>query len=254
MRPLEDLCYVEGRVGGSFKRIYADAWKNEKISATATITEAAVETGAKVNDHYLPDQLAASASLFISGSPIRGDLDPDFKGERKTFPFKKPDYPNNTPLLSSGGLLNAAGAGIAAGLSALGVKGDPGPLPESVTVLAFSQNPVGRLRKVLEQLLDWRQKGELVNVGFSQCRVENLALASITLARTGDDGDSGTIDLEFKQLNFVSTQSAAAVSIPVEPRAKPKGDSSTVSAADATRNQKSLAAAGFDSARSGLGL
>jgi hypothetical protein len=253
-RTLDDLCYIESAPPAKVIRIYADAWKSEQISATATVTVHAVETGARVTDHYLPDQLAAKASLFISGSPIRGDLDPDFVGKVQSFPFVKPVYPNNTPLLSPGGLLNAAEGAVSEGLQALGLGGGPNQLPDNLSVLSFSQDPRGRLRKVLEQLLEWRQNAVLVNVNFSQARVENLAISSITLARTSDDGDSGTIDLEFQQMNFVSTQSAAAIPVPKEPRAKPKGDSFTVSAEEADGNQKSLAAVGFDSARSGLGL
>lgn len=252
-RTLDDLPYLESMAPAAVKRIYADAWKSEQISATATVTVHAVETGAKITDHYLPDQLAAKASLFISGSPIRGDLDSEFVGKRQSFPFIKPTYPNNTPLLSSGGLIGAAEGAVATGLAALGFGGRD-PLPDHITVLAFNQDPRGRLRKVFEQLLEWRQNGVLLAVGFSQVRVENLAISSITLARTSDDGDSGTIDLEFQQINFVSTQSAAAIPIPAAPRAKPKGDSVTVSAADADSNQKSLAAGGFDAGRRGLGL
>lgn len=251
-RTLDDLPYVEWTIGARVQRIYADAWKSEQISATATITEHAVETGAKVNDHYLPDQLTAKASLFISGSPIRRDLDPDFHASFQSVPIARPNYPDNTPLISPGGLTQAAEKGISAGLTALGLGSKDGP-PDKATVLVFNQDPSGRLRKVFEQLLALRQSATLVAVGFTQCRVENLAISSISLARTSDDGDSGTIELEFQQLNYVSTQSAAAVPVPVKPRAKPKGDSVTVSAADATGNQKSLAKAGFDSARGALG-
>jgi hypothetical protein len=252
-RPKDALCYVEYDSGSGVQRIYADAWKNEKISATATITSHAVETGAKISDHYLPDQLTATASLFISGSPIRGDLDPDFVGKKTSFPFQRPNYPNNTPLLSPGGVLNAVEGLAATGLAAIGLGGKD-PLPDKLNVLAFNQDPRGRLRKVYEQLLALRQSGTLVAVGFSTCRIENLGMSSIVLARSADDGDSGTIDLEFQQMNFVSTQSAAAIPVPKQPRAKPKGDSTTVSAQDADANKKTLAAATFDKARSALGL
>lgn len=249
--------YLESMPPAPVTRIYADALKSEQLSATATITVHAVETGAKITDHYLPDQLSCKASMFISGSPIRYDLDPDFRGSAKSFPFVRPKYPNNTPLLSSGGLINAAESGISAGLAALGINGKD-PLPDHLTVLSFSQDPRGRLRKVFEQLLEWRANGVLLAAGFGLgntiLRVENLAMSSITLARTSDDGDSGTIDIEFQQINFVSTQSAAAIPIPEEPRAKPKGESFTVSAADADANQKSLALASVNAGLVAAGL
>ena len=252
-RTTDDLPCIEWTIGARVVRIYADAWISSQVSATATVTSHAVETGARITDHYLPDQLTAKASLFISGSPIRGDLDPDFVGDFKSFPFTRPKYPNNTPLLSPGGVLNAVEGAVSTGLAAIGLGGKD-PLPDHITVLAFNQDPRGRLRKVFEQLLEWRQNGTLVAVGFSQVRVENLAISSITLARSADDGDSGTIDLEFQQLNFVSTQSAAALPIPVEPRAKPKGDSITVSAAEADANQTSAGVAVVDGVRKSLGI
>lgn len=242
---VDDLPYVEWLAGGKTKRIYADVWKSEQISATATITEHAIEKGSKVTDHYLPDQLAAKATLFISGSPIRGDLDKDYTAKFKSVPISRPAYPNNTPLLSPGGITQAATGAVSTGLAALGLGGSGGP-PDKATVLVFKQDPAKRLFTVYEQLLELRTKGTLVNVGFSVGRIESLAISSIVIARTSDDGNSGSIDLEFKQLSFVSTQSTAAIPIPLEPRAKPRGDSVTVSAAEATGNQKSTAKAGLD--------
>lgn len=240
MAGVDSLPYIEWEGGGKAKRIYADAWKSEQISATVTITEHAVEKGSKVTDHYLPDQLAAKAVLFISGSPIRGDLDKDFSAKMKSVPISRPEYPNNTPLISPGGLTQAVGGAVSAGLAAIGLGGDGGP-PDKATVLVFKKDPIGRLEKVYQKLLELRSKGTLVHVGFSVGRVENLGISSIVIERTADDGDSGNIQLEFKQLSFVSTQSTAAIPIPVEARAKPRGDSVTVSASEATANQKSIA-------------
>jgi hypothetical protein len=245
---VDDLPYIEFKKGGKFKRLYADVWKSEQISATATITEHAVEKGSKITDHILPDQLAAKATLFISGSPIRGDLDKDYSAKFTSVPIQRPPYPNNTPLISPGGLTQAATGAVSKGLAALGLGGTDGP-PDKATVLVFKQDPAKRLYEVYEQLLELRTKSELVNVGFSVGRVENLAISSIVIARTSDDGNSGSIDLEFKQISFVSTQSTAAIPVPLEPRAKPRGDSVTVSAADATGAQKSTAKAGLDKAR-----
>lgn len=253
MKPLDDLCYVEYDKGGGVKRVYADVWLEEKISATATITEHAVESGAKVTDHYLPDQLAATCRMFISGSPIRGDLDPNYRGSRQSVPMTRPKYPDNTPALSIGGATQAVAGAVSAGLTAIGLGGTDDNAPTAARVLVFENDPTGRLRDVWELFLELRQKAILVAVGFSTCRVENLAIASLELERKKDDGDSGVIALEFKQLNFVSTQSAAAIPIPVEPRAKPKGDSVTVSVSDADDHSKSAAAAAFDAAGSALG-
>ncbi len=242
-RPKDDLPYIEYVTkAGATKRIYADAWVSEEISATATITEHAVETGALVNDHYMPDQLACKCSIFISGSPIRGDLDGDYKGTIQNVPIQRPTYPNNTPLFTPGGLTQAAEGAIGAGLAAVGLGSKDSP-PSAARVRVFEDDPQGRLRDVYESLLGLRQTATLVAVGFSTCRVENLGIAAINLKRSSEDGDSGTIDLEFQQLNFVSTQSAAAIPIPVQPRAKPKGDSVTVSAEEATGQQKTGAKA-----------
>jgi hypothetical protein len=253
-RTTDDLPCIEWTIGARVVRIYADAWISSQVSATATVTSHAVETGARITDHYLPDQLTAKASLFISGSPIRGDLDPDFVGDFKSFPFTRPKYPNNTPLLSPGGVLNAVEGAVSTGLAAIGLGGKD-PLPDHLNVFAFNQDPRGRLRKAFEQLLALRQSATLITVNFpTHGRVENLAISSISLARSADDGDSGTIDLEFQQLNFVSTQSAAAIPEPEEHRGKPKGDSITVSAADADANQTSAGVAVVDGVRKSLGI
>lgn len=229
-RPLDELPYIEwSPPGGGTKRIYADSWVNEEVSASAIITEHAVETGARVSDHYLPDQLAARARLFFSGSPIRGDLDSENAGQVQSVTFPFPEYPNNTPLLTPGGLTNAAEAGIGAVANALGIGGESPP--PKLKILKFSKNP-DRLRRVFAQMLELRQKAILMAVGFSTCRIENLAIANVKLARTKDDGDGGGIDFEWKQISFVSTQSAAAVALPLTPRGQLKKDSVTVSASD----------------------
>lgn len=230
MRPLDELPYLEwSPPGGGTKRIYADSWVSEEISASAIITEHAVESGARVSDHYLPDQLAARARLFFSGSPIRGDLDDENAGRIESVAFPFPTYPNNTPLLTPGGLQKAAEAGLGAVANALGIGGESPP--PNLKILKFDKNP-DRLRRVFAQMIELREGAILMTVGFSTARIENLAIQNVKLARSKDDGDSGTIEFEWKQITFVSTQSAAAVAIPLEPRGQQKKDSVTVSATD----------------------
>jgi hypothetical protein len=254
-RSTDDINYIEWSLPGTatLKRIYADAWISEDIDATSTITEHAVETGAKINEHVIVDQLLAKGSLFISGSPLRGDLDPDFTASVQSVPISRPEYPSITPLLSPGGITQAVGAAVNTGLTALGLGAKDGA-PSAATVLKFDADPRGRLRKVYEQLLALRQSSTLVSVGFSVGRIENLALARVHIGRTDKDGDSGTIEVEFAQLNFVSTQSAAAIPLPVKPRAKPKEDSVTVSADDADSSQTTVLRGGVKSAQSAIGL
>lgn len=220
MQPLDELPYVEYVTkAGDTKRIYADAWMSEDLDATATITKHAVESGAKVSDHYQPDPTVIKVTLFFSEEPIRADLDPTIKGKTQTLPIAYPPYPNNTPLLSPGGLTNLAGSAISAVGSALGIG--PGGLPSSYSALKFS-TPPGRLRKVYQKLMQLRHDKELLAVGTSVARLEDCALADIHIARKPEDGTGGAIELTLEQLAFVSTEQAKAVPLPLEPRGQPK--------------------------------
>jgi hypothetical protein len=222
MQPLDELPYIEYVTkAGDTKRIYADAWMSEDMDATATATQHAVSSGAKVSDHYQPDPQDIKVTLFFSEEPIRADLDPTIKGKTQVIPIAYPPYPNNTPLLSPGGLTNAAGSAIGAGARALGIDIGGASLPSSYSALRFDVPP-GRLRTVYQTLMQLRHDKMLVSIGTTVARLDDCALVGIHLGRKPEDGTGGAIDLTLQQLAFVTTEEAKAVPLPLEPRGAAK--------------------------------
>ncbi len=244
MQPLDSLPYIEYVTkSGTTKRIYADAWMSEDLDATATATQHAVESGAKISDHYQPDPIDIKVTLFFSEEPIRSDLDVTVKGHSQVIPISYPSYPNNTPLLSPGGVTNLVGSGISALASAVGLG--PGGLPSSYTALKFDLPP-GRLRTTFTTLLKLRQDRILVAVGGTVVkRLEDCAMTGIHIARKPEDGSGGAIELTLQQVQFVSTEQTKAVPLPLEPAhaAKPtdaKGKEGEVDAGAKTGILKGL--------------
>jgi len=222
MTPVADLPYIEYvSKAGSTKRIYADAWMSEDIDATATATQHAVESGSKISDHIQPDPVPIKCTLFFSEEPIRADLDPTVKGHQQTIPISYPAYPNNTPLLSPGGVTNLVGSGVSALASAVGLGS--GGLPSSYTALKFDAPP-GRLRTAYQTLMQLRQDRTLVAIGTTVARFEDCALTGVHIARKAEDGTGGAIDLTLEQITFVTTEEAKAVPLPLEPRGQIKTD------------------------------
>jgi hypothetical protein len=256
MQPLDELPYVEYlTAAGDTRRLYADAWMSEDLDATATATKHAVESGAKVSDHFQPDPVTIKVTLFFSEEPIRADLDPTIKGKLQVIPIAYPPYPNNTPLLSPGGLTNAVGDAVGALASAIGIGG--ASLPSSYSALRFDVPP-GRLRTTYQMLMQLRQDKKLVAVGTTVARLEDCALVGIHIARKPEDGSGGAIELTLDQLAFVTTEQAKAVPLPLEPRgaAKPtdaKGKAGAVDPGAQTSVLKGLLnGAGVTPAGSGI--
>ncbi len=220
MQPIDELPYIEYVTkSGATKRLYADAWMSEDLDATATATQHAVESGAKVSDHIQPDPQDIKVTLFFSEEPIRADLDPTVKGRTQVIPLGYPSYPNNTPLVSPGGLTNLAAAGISAVASAVGIGG--ASLPSSYSALRFDVPP-GRLRTAYQALMQLRHDKALVAIGTTVARLEDCALTGVHIARKAEDGSGGAIDLTLQQLAFVTTEEAKAVPLPLEPRGAAK--------------------------------
>jgi hypothetical protein len=234
MQPLDELPYVEYVTkAGDTKRIYADAWMSEDLDATATATQHAIQSGGKVSDHYQPDPQDIKVTLLFSEEPIRADLDTTVQGKTQVIPIAYPPYPNNTPLLSPGGLTNAAGAAIGAGARALGIDLGGASLPSSYTALRFDAPP-GRGRAAYQTLMQLRQDKALVSIGTTVARLEDCALVGIHLGRKPEDGTAISIDLTLQQLTFSSTEETKAVPLPLEPRgaAKPTDAKAKAGAVD----------------------
>jgi len=239
-RPRDELPYVEYKPkSGAPVRIYADAWESEDLTASSIVTEHALEDGSIRTDHIRPEQVSCNVRLFFSENPIRGDLDDKFKGKVESVPLIEFKYPDLTPLLSPKGLTDAVKSGVAAVADAVGLGAPAGPT--HYRALKFKSAP-GRLRSVLATLMDLRARSELFTLGLSVARLKNMALVNLKIARTSEDGADGAIDLELRQISFVSTKSAKAIPVPLEPRGQVKKDSVTVSAADVPPGPKQTGA------------
>ncbi len=247
MRPRDELPYLEWTTkAGAVKRVYADVVEDEGFAAPSLITKLAVESGSNPSDHIQPEPVTYTCVMFFSEVPVRGDLDEEYPGKVQTTDLAIPPYPNLTPVLSPRGITNAVGAGINAVGEALGFGGAQGPT--RVSALRFDEPP-GRLRKFVEQLLEARSDKLLFAVGASFARLESMGLENAELHRTSADGDSGSVSLSFTQLSFVSTESAEALPLPIEPRGQSKKNTTSATAADVPAGpKKSVAAAALDTA------
>jgi hypothetical protein len=229
-RSRDELPYIEYPAkSGALVRIYADAWESEDLTASSIVTEHALEDGSIASDHIRPEQVVANVRLFFSETPVRGDLDDKTKGSVQSIPFPVYVYPDLTPLLSPKGVTDAVSAGVSAVATAIGLGAPAGPT--HYQALKFKSAP-GRLRSVFAQLMQLRADSALFTLGLSIARLKNCAGLEIKIARTWSDGQDGAIDLAFRQISFVTTKSAKAVPLPLEPRGQPKKDSVTVSAAE----------------------
>ncbi len=245
-RPRDELPYVELKPkSGQTTRIYADAWESEDLTASSIITEHALEDGSIATDHIRPEQITCNVRLFFSETPTRGDLDDKLKGKVQSVPLPEYIYPTLTPLLSPKGLTDAVKSGVSAVADAVGLGA--AAKPTAFQALKFSAAP-GRLRKVLSTLMQARAEGTLITLGLSIARLKNMAIATLKIARTHEDGADGAIDLELRQLSFVTTKSAKAIPLPLEPRGQVKKDSVTVSAAAVPPGPKQTGAKALASA------
>lgn len=239
MRPVDELPYLEWTEdSGEVRRIYADVWKQEEITLPAEVTKHAVESAVKITDHYRKDTRTVRVELFFSGSPIRGDLDPEFEGETRAIQISYPEWPR-PPLFSPRGLTQAVESAV--GLAPAGQS-----LPRSISVLQFSQPPAQRHRKALELIDRLQTEGILLTVGGSMLRLESLAVVSCIGHRDETSGDGGSIALDLDQITFTASDVAVAVPLPLEVRAQPKKAGAAGSTTEVTGPKKTVAAALVD--------
>src|SRR5687768_3456686 len=214
-RPVDQLPYLEFEEdSGTVARIYADVWETEEFTSTVQPTENAVETGARIVDHVIIMPKDFRCRMFFSNSPVRGDLDPESVGTSRAVKIKLPEYPQLTPLLSPGGLTQAVGAGISAGLSAIGLGSNGPGLPDRVMVLTFTAPP-NRPQRIIQKLVELQEKATLFAVGGSLIRVEGMLLTEVRAARSKTDGDGAGFDLTFRRPDFADTESAEVVPLPL---------------------------------------
>jgi hypothetical protein len=214
---------------GDVRRLYADVWKQEEVTLSATVTQHSVETGSKPTDHYRKEPESIRVELFFSNTPLRGDLDEDFPGEVRNLSLTYKPYP-------SGGLIGPA-ALTALANSLLGTGGRYTP-PSSVSVLRFDR-PVDRWRKAIELIREWQTKGTLITVGSTMGRFESMAIPEGRPMRSVETGDGCSVSLEFLQVSFVSSDVAVAVPLVLEPRAQSKKSAASATPTETPAVQES---------------
>ena len=248
MKPRDELPYLEWTEpdSGEVKRLYADVILSESANLPAVVSQHAVETGAKITDHYRKDNESVRVSYFFSGAPLRGDLDQDNPGERGPVALTyeanaASPRPGTTGLKYEAGpgpglaLLNpfnALSAGVDALAAAVGIGGLPknvtpselergAPLPKRVEALTFAAAP-NTLQRAIETVRRLQTQGILVTAKTTLGRFEDCGIIDANPKRNPEDGTSGTIDFELQQLRFATSDIALALPVPVEPRAIPK--------------------------------
>jgi len=235
MKPKSELPYIEWtESNGAIARLYADVIEAEGLKLPAVVTEHAVEEGSNVTDHYRKQLEEGTFTMFFSGSPIRGDLDPDNPGRISS--EKLPIKPAKRPSLF--GVSNLLNAGIGAATDALGLGGPSEPT--HMSVLKFERQPK-RLDSTLELVRRLQTEGLLINIKFSFGRAENMGITSAEFGRKPEDGDGGSVVFSAKQMKFVTSDVALALPLPVEPRALPKKTASADGASAQGEGDKTTA-------------
>ncbi len=221
---------------GEVERLYADVITSESANLAAVVTKHAVEKGAAITDHYRKDNETVSIEMFFSGSPIRGDLDPNTPGSVQSRPLVyPPNQASGAPIFTPGGLTQAIGSAVG---GALGFG--PPALPSAMHVLVFDSPPSKRLQTVVEKIRNLQARGILVTVKTTFGPFENVGITNAQPSRKPEDGDGGRIQFELEQMNFVTSDVVTAIPLPEEPRALPKKTNSA-SGTSATEGSQSSA-------------
>lgn len=238
MKALGDLPYIEWTEpdSGAVERLYADIITSESANLPAVVTKHAVEKGASITDHYRKDNETVSIEMFFSGSPIRGDLEPNNPGTVQSRPLNyPPNQASGAPIFTPGGLTQAIGSAVG---GALGLG--PPALPTAMNVLVFDSPPSKRFQTVVEKIRNLQARGILVTVKTTFGPFENVGITNANPNRKPEDGDGGRMQLELEQMNFVSSDIVTAIPLPEEPRAIPKKTNSA-SGTTATEGSQSSA-------------
>jgi len=219
---LGDLPFIEWTEPetGSLARIYADVVKDEAPNYPAIVTDHPVEQGSKIVDHYRKDPETFKIVMYFSGSPLRGDLDPDNPGSVNTFKLIKGQYPDGPPIFTPGGLTNAVGSAVGSLAKAIGFGG--ASPPTSWQALSFPTDPRKRFRKIVQLIKRLQTEGILVTVGASFDSIDNMAIMNAAPHRSAELGDGFELELDLKEVRFVTSELTLDAPIPLEPRAQPK--------------------------------
>lgn len=222
--PLSSLPYLEWQEpdSGQTVRMYADLVKDETPGLPAIITKHPIEKGAPKADHYRKDLETFRATFYFSGTPMRGDLDPDNPGHVRTFDLPKGDYSQQVkaPIFTPGGLTQAIEGGISAGFSAL--LGGSG-VPNSFQSMAFDIDPRKRFSKIIETIRRIQSSSILLTIHTTMLGdFENMGITLATPKRTVELQDGMDLEIDFEQVQIVSSDVSFGAPTPKEPRGQVK--------------------------------
>lgn len=222
MKTLSALPYIEWvEDDGSTDRIYADVVTDEAANLPADATDFPVEKGITVTDNYRKAPEQFRLKMVFSGSPIRGDLDSENIGDKSNVKLTYRPFPDGPPLYTPGGATKAITGLIGAGVNALTGGGSDGP-PQTIRALTFDDPPFNRFEKILNQIRRFQSEGILVTIKSTFGRFENMSILDAQPHRSDSTGDGAELDLDCKELRFVSSESSIGAPLPKEPRALPK--------------------------------
>lgn len=242
-RPARFRPYIEFEPpSGGTERIYGDITMSEDFSSPAQITEFMVETGSRLNDHYLIQPKKFRLEILVTGSPVHAP-DDSYAEEQSTIQLEIPEYPK--PAFGVGSLTQGA-------LSAVGLgRSNEGP-PRKATVRKITPDPSNRAREVLDLLLQIQASRTLITVATRYVRVDDLGIGEIRFVRSGpDDGDGLKISIDCTQMTFGEAETADAVVLPAAPIAHKKkgGANSAASGAPVPEEQQSALSKILDTIR-----
>lgn len=243
MIPLSQLPYIEWTepASGEVKRLYADVMQSEQAHLPAIVTDHPVETGSVITDHYRKEPESVSIKMYFTRNPIRGDLDPDSPGVVKHVHLDFPSYPPGAPLYTPGGATKAIGGLLTS------LLGGRDKQPEGFDALTFA-NPPTRFEKSIDLVRRFQTEGILCTFGTTFALFQNMAILMATPHREDDGSAAGVVDFEAKQVRFVTSDTALAVPLTVEPRAQKKGSNSANGADGIDGEEASVAKAGLNKA------
>ena len=181
------------RPDGSEALIFLDATLTEAHRASATVTEHAVETGAKITDHVRPDNDRVSLRFVVSNTPLRS---PDPSVERA--------QPSPVELLVSSPPRREPGAD--GGLAGPVLPSEPREI--RAMVVQWPER-FDRIRQVHGELLAIRTEGVLLSIITSLRTYENMAVQALNVSRSSQSGSALEFTLDAMQVRVVSSATAA---------------------------------------------
>lgn len=243
---LGDLPYLEWTDpdSGELVRLYSDVWIDEAPILGAVATDHPVEQGATITDHYRKTPEEFRVTMYFSGTPLRGDLDPDNPGAVQTFQLPQGDYSGTgAPIYTPGGIFNAAEKGISAGINL--ITGGGASAPTSFQALAFSNDPRARFKTILDQIRHLQLNGILLTASSSMGTFDNMAIMSFEPHRSADLNDGMQVTIDMKELIFVSSDITFGAPLPKEPRAIPKKSATGGTGSEVSAGPKKTALRGL---------